>query len=100
MTGRNFAKARMREQMARRGYEGIRGGGVYAPLGPSRRRQTKAELRAEAEALITPEQVPTQPSVVKRITCSCGHAGRARLAPGGSSRLRCSECSKVFEIVM
>lgn len=88
MTARDFAKSRMRQRIARKGSEAITGGRVG--MGPPAPRQSKAKLRDEAAALMSPSTM-----ITKTLTCSCGHVGKVRVALARvDGPFRCVKCHK------
>ncbi|MDR6589529.1 hypothetical protein [Agrobacterium tumefaciens] len=72
MTGRNFEKLRKEQAISRLGYE-PRDGMNLIP-GKIRKRKSKAQLRAEAKGLTTPNTM-----ITKMIECRCGHSGKVRI---------------------
>jgi len=72
MTKRDFSKARALRNIADHGFEPVDGGDV--PLGKPRRRKSKASLRKEAAAMMSPSTM-----ITKTLTCRCGHKGKVRI---------------------
>lgn len=73
MTGRNFEKLRKDQAVLRLGYE-PRDGMNLIPAKVRKKTKTKAQLRAEAAGLTSPDTI-----ITKMIECRCGHRGRARI---------------------
>lgn len=88
MTRRNFSKFQNRSRIARRGSESINGD--FVPSAPPRKRRSKAEERAEAQAA-----VDMFGKVTKRLECGCGHWTEIQV-PIEKARgpFRCSKCLK------
>jgi hypothetical protein len=70
--GRDFKKLKGLRNIALRGYE-PRDGMNLIP-GKIRKRKNKAQLRAEAKSLTTPNTM-----ITKMIECRCGHRGKVRI---------------------
>jgi hypothetical protein len=96
---KNYGAARSRDRMRRYGSEGSRGQpGIFATLTrpmpePIEERQSKAEMRAEADAAIAEfkgqiQRLPT----MHELRCPCGHRAKVSAPAGARPRFRCSKC--------
>lgn len=65
-----------------------------ASLEPVETGPSKADMRAETEALVAAFAGPVRrlPTYAALRCRSCGHRGNARVGPGQSPRFKCSDC--------
>lgn len=84
----NHARTNARDLMRQRGVDSIADFGLPGGLNPPKRRPSKAELRAEADAALA--------RITCVIRCRCGHQAAVAIpAAKLGRRLRCSRCGMV-----
>lgn len=90
----NWSRQRARDQMRSARSSEIETARLLSGTDTFEPEPSKAELRAETEALIAAYRGPVQRLPTFRdVRCPCGHQGRVKVAPGRAMpRLRCSRC--------